>query len=215
MLFDQREKSYLFFSLFSLISSLEKSRGRFREKWRVKREEWRVQKEKAACATFLFVLYRQFRCHHGKVKKIKVFWTFRGFWSVDKIDANHFKTLLRKRITQKNNRSDSKNDTYPLLCWKLFLEQQHCRKRCKHKTAAVYDGEKHRAVHYSREIEIEFVIDSYASSACNHDSEQKPNLPFAIFFFYFSSAKSTFAPFHQCGEERTKDCRREPRQEIR
>ena len=27
-----QEKSYLFFSLFSLISSLEKSRGRFREK---------------------------------------------------------------------------------------------------------------------------------------------------------------------------------------
>ena len=54
MLFDQREKSYLFFSLFSLISSLEKSRGRFREKWRVKREKWKVQKEKAAYATFLF-----------------------------------------------------------------------------------------------------------------------------------------------------------------
>ena len=54
MLFDQWEKSYLFFSLFSLISSLEKSRGRFREKWRVKREEWRVQKEKAAYATFPF-----------------------------------------------------------------------------------------------------------------------------------------------------------------
>jgi len=32
MLFDRREKSYLFFSLFSLISSPEKSRGRFREK---------------------------------------------------------------------------------------------------------------------------------------------------------------------------------------
>ena len=54
MLFDQREKSYLFFSLFSLISSLEKSRGRFREKWRVKSEKWKVQKEKAAYATFLF-----------------------------------------------------------------------------------------------------------------------------------------------------------------
>ena len=40
--------------LFSLISSPEKSRGRLREKWRVKREKWRVQKEKAACATFLF-----------------------------------------------------------------------------------------------------------------------------------------------------------------
>ena len=49
-----QEKSYLFFSLFFLISSLEKSRGRVREKWRVKREEWKVQKEKAACATFLF-----------------------------------------------------------------------------------------------------------------------------------------------------------------
>ena len=36
MLFDQGEKIYLFFSLFSLISSLEKSRGRFREKRRVK-----------------------------------------------------------------------------------------------------------------------------------------------------------------------------------
>ena len=47
-------KSYLFFSLFSLISSLEKSRWRFREQWRVKREKWRVQKEKAAFATFLF-----------------------------------------------------------------------------------------------------------------------------------------------------------------
>ena len=47
-------KSYPFFSLFSLIFSLEKSRVRFREKWRVKREEWRVQKEKAAYATFLF-----------------------------------------------------------------------------------------------------------------------------------------------------------------
>ncbi|MBQ3230709.1 MAG: hypothetical protein IJB49_06785, partial [Clostridia bacterium] len=32
MLFDQREKGYLFFSLFSLISSLEKSRGGLREK---------------------------------------------------------------------------------------------------------------------------------------------------------------------------------------
>ena len=39
MLFDQKEKSYLFFSLFSLISYLEKSRGRFREKRRVKREK--------------------------------------------------------------------------------------------------------------------------------------------------------------------------------
>ena len=54
MLFDQREKSYLFFSLFSLISSPEKSRERFREKRRVKREKWKVQKEKAAYATFLF-----------------------------------------------------------------------------------------------------------------------------------------------------------------
>ena len=45
MLFDQREKGYLFFSLFSLISSLEKSRGRVREKWRVKSEEWRVKSE--------------------------------------------------------------------------------------------------------------------------------------------------------------------------
>ena len=32
MLFDQKEKSYLFFSLFSLISSPEKSCGRVREK---------------------------------------------------------------------------------------------------------------------------------------------------------------------------------------
>ena len=51
-----QEKSYLFFSLFFLISSLEKSRGRVREKWRVKREEWKVQKEKAAFATFLFII---------------------------------------------------------------------------------------------------------------------------------------------------------------
>ena len=31
MLFDQREKSYIFFSLFSFIFYLEKSRGGFRE----------------------------------------------------------------------------------------------------------------------------------------------------------------------------------------
>ena len=40
------EKSYLFFSLFFLISSLEKSRGRVREKWRVKSEKRRVKSTK-------------------------------------------------------------------------------------------------------------------------------------------------------------------------
>ena len=53
MLFEQREKSFLFFSLFSLISYLEKSRE-ISEKRKVKSEKRRVQKEKAAYATFLF-----------------------------------------------------------------------------------------------------------------------------------------------------------------
>ena len=46
ILFDQREKGYLFFSLFSLISSLEKSCGRVREKWRVKSEKRMVKSTK-------------------------------------------------------------------------------------------------------------------------------------------------------------------------
>ncbi len=37
-------KRYIFFSLFSLISSLEKSRGRFREKRKVKSEEYKKKK---------------------------------------------------------------------------------------------------------------------------------------------------------------------------
>ena len=56
MLFDQREKSYIFFSLFSLISYLEKSRGRFREKWRVKSEKRKEKSTKKKPLTRLFFL---------------------------------------------------------------------------------------------------------------------------------------------------------------
>ena len=54
-------KSHLFFSLFSLISYLEKSLGYLekREEWKEKSEEY--QKEKAACATFLFGATTQIR----------------------------------------------------------------------------------------------------------------------------------------------------------
>ena len=80
-------KSYLFFSLFSLISSLEKSRGDLEksEEWKEKSEEYK--KKKAACATFLFVLYSQFRCHGEKVNKIKGLWCFERISSASKIDA--------------------------------------------------------------------------------------------------------------------------------
>ena len=63
-----------------------------------------------------YVLYSRFRCHGEKVNRIKGFGVFETVLCASLIDANHFKTLLRKRITQKYNRSDPENDTYPLLC---------------------------------------------------------------------------------------------------
>ena len=70
------------------------------------------------------LLKSHFENRHKKPQKPYGIWDFllwhlfrmHNMCYLDKIDANHFKTLLRKRITQKNNRSDSKNDTYPLLC---------------------------------------------------------------------------------------------------